>query len=155
MTARGIFPGKTNPNYKTGDCVNGKRTRLYTEWQNMKRRCTNKNRKTWHRYGGRGITFCESWKTFAPFKEWALNNGYEDYLTLDRIDGDGNYEPSNCQWIPLKANSLKRCTVKLNPKIADEIRKKLYACYRELAKEYNCSNATIWCIANNKIWKKE
>ena len=67
----------------------------------MKLRCYNKNNKRYNRYGGRGITVCAEWKdSFLAFYEWALENGYNDSLTLDRINVDGNYSAQNCRWIP-------------------------------------------------------
>ena len=74
------------------------RTRLYRIWKNMRNRCSNENIPNYERYGGRGITVCEEWQRFEPFYEWAMANGYGDDLSIDRIDNDGNYEPSNCQW---------------------------------------------------------
>lgn len=77
--------------------------RIYGCWQDMKNRCYNKNRKKYKIYGGRGIIVCDEWKnSFSNFYEWAKNNGYNDNLTLDRIDSNGNYEPSNCRWATLK-----------------------------------------------------
>ena len=74
-------------------------TRLYNEWRHMKKRCYWKNYNAYNLYGGRGISVCEEWKeSFEAFEKWALNNGYSDDLTLDRIDIDKNYEPCNCRW---------------------------------------------------------
>lgn len=84
------------------------RTRLYRCWQDMKDRCLNKNNKFYHRYGGRGISFCNEWKDFEPFRDWALANGYDDKLTIDRIDNDGNYCPENCKWSTQHEQSLNK-----------------------------------------------
>lgn len=87
-------------------------TRLYGIWQGMKKRCYNKNDKRFYRYGGRGIVVCDEQKNdFIAFQEWALNNGYADNLSIDRIDNDGNYEPSNCKWSTNKeqANNTSEC----------------------------------------------
>lgn len=75
------------------------KTRLYKIWIDMKRRCDDEWRKAYKYYGDRGITYCKEWKTFEPFYEWAMNNGYKDNLTLDRINNDGDYEPDNCRWV--------------------------------------------------------
>lgn len=77
---------------------------LYRRWASMIRRCKSNH----HRYGGRGITVCEEWKTFEPFMEWALKNGFSEELELDRKDNDGNYEPSNCRWVTKKENARNR-----------------------------------------------
>lgn len=75
--------------------------RLYSIWHNMKSRCTNTKMAHFDRYGGRGIKVCDDWQKFEPFYEWAMSHGYSDTLTLDRIDVDGNYEPSNCRWVDM------------------------------------------------------
>lgn len=78
-------------------------TRIYNIWRSMKKRCYIKSSKDYIRYGKRGILICSEWKeSFENFYNWAINNGYNDNLTIDRIDVNGNYEPSNCRWITMK-----------------------------------------------------
>ncbi len=79
-------------------------TRLYRVYYNIKKRCYNhKDENNYNYYGERGITMCDEWRNdFMSFYNWAMNNGYSDNLTIDRIDVDGNYEPSNCRWITMK-----------------------------------------------------
>jgi len=72
--------------------------KIYTAWKNMRGRCNNTLSKDYKYYGLRGIKHCEDWKEYAYFEKWALKNGYKENLTLDRINCDGNYEPSNCRW---------------------------------------------------------
>ena len=75
-------------------------TRIFHEWESMIQRCKNPNNQRYRDYGGRGIKVCDDWMNdFTSFYEWAVNNGYDDTLTLDRKNVDGDYEPSNCRWI--------------------------------------------------------
>lgn len=77
-------------------------TSLYRIWYNMHKRCEDPKRDHYDRYGGLGICVCAEWSDFFTFKLWAITHGYTDDLSIDRIDGDGNYETSNCQWITQK-----------------------------------------------------
>lgn len=81
--------------------------RLYSIWSKMKSRCYDKEMPRYKDYGGRGITICNEWlENFDVFADWAHENGYECGLTIERMDVDGNYEPSNCCWITLKEQAL-------------------------------------------------
>ena len=90
-----VLSAQSKHNYKHGLCY----SRIYAIWRKMRQRCNNPNYSESKYYGGRGIKVCEEWdKSFDAFYDWALKNGYQDDLSIDRIDTNGNYEPSNCKW---------------------------------------------------------
>lgn len=84
--------------------------RLYNIWASIRQRCYYKKSKQYKDYGGRGIKICDEWlNNFVEFELWAKQNGYKENLTIDRINVDGNYEPSNCRWVTMKEqNNNKR-----------------------------------------------
>ena len=84
--------------------------RLYCTWKNMLDRANNPKNHAYKLYGGRGIHVCSEWESFDKFVEWSLSHGYREYLTIDRIDNDGGYEPTNCRWVTHKEQSRNRST---------------------------------------------
>lgn len=87
----------------------GEGTNIYDRWHNMKLRCYDPGQANFNHYGGRGVEVCDEWREdFAAFREWAFANGYSPKLQIDRIDVNGNYEPSNCRWVTNQENSNNR-----------------------------------------------
>lgn len=85
-------------------------TRLYHVWEDIKARCYNPRSQYFHIYGAKGVALCEEWHDYDAFEKWAFANGYNEKAsrgecTLDRIDGNGNYEPMNCRWTTSKEQS--------------------------------------------------
>jgi len=84
------------------------KTKIYHVWSGMLRRCNNPKSKAYKNYGGRGIAVCSEWHDFLVFKKWALSHGYDESLQIDRINNDGNYEPSNCRFVTRSINHQNR-----------------------------------------------
>lgn len=93
--------------------------RLWEIWKHMRERCNSPHHKSYEFYGGRNIKVCDEWEqAFEPFAEWAYANGYDENApfmgcTIDRIDPNGNYEPSNCRWVTMKTQCNNRRNNKL------------------------------------------
>lgn len=84
------------------------KSKLYSIWIGMRFRCRTVDDRKSARYGFRGIRVCSAWDAnFAVFERWALKHGYRDGLTIDRLDNDGNYEPTNCEWVTRAVNSKR------------------------------------------------
>lgn len=148
MGYRGNYKsGKENPLYVEGVRENGKVTKLYNSWRGMKERCNNPNYFFFNHYGGRGISVCRDWNTFKGFRDWARANGYEEGLTIDRINNDGNYNPKNCKWVTKRINSRK-ASRKLTDNQVRKIKKALEKGARlsELGRKYSVTPQSIFAI---------
>lgn len=138
-------------NTKHGDY----KSRLYKIYTSMKYRCSCPTDSGYKNYGGRGIKVCDEWlQDFHNFKEWALNNGYDEnaprgQCTIDRIDVNGNYEPSNCRWI---TNFEQQSNKRNNTHI--EYQGEIYT-KKELARKFNINYATFLYRLNYYGWSVE
>ena len=93
---------------------NQSHTKLYRTWNDMRQRTENPKREDYKNYGARNIHICNEWLDFTAFKNWALENGYQEGLTIERKDVNGDYCPENCCWIPFEKQAQnKRNTVKI------------------------------------------
>lgn len=122
--------------------------RLYRIWIDMRQRCNNPNNKRYHKYGGRGINYCQEWTSWLNFTEWALENGYDDTLTIDRINNNDGYYPNNCRWATQKQQANNRSTSHYIT--IDDVTKTV----SEWAEHFNINKSTIFTrIA--KGWTEE
>lgn len=138
-------------NWKHGICY----TNIYDVWRSMKDRCNNPNNSRYKRYGGRGIRVSEEWNDPKAFYEWATKNGYKKGLVIDRINNDGNYEPSNCRFVDVKTNNRNKSSNKVNERIVNEIRDMYFngnAKQKEIANKYGISSLEVSRIINFVIW---
>ena len=130
---------------------------LYRVWIDMRGRCYNKNIKQYKNYGGRGVAICDEWSNnFKMFYDWAIKNGWERGLQIDRIDNDGNYKPLNCRFITQIENVRNSRVTKLTLEQVQEIRNtKLLIpnlTQKEIAKTYDITPQAVGSILNNRRW---
>ena len=99
----------------THGATKGRKTKkLYSVWASMRERCKNPNNTQFAYYGGKGVYVCSEWdSSYSTFEEWALNSGYQEGLTIDRIDVNGNYCPKNCRWATVTEQANNKTTNRL------------------------------------------
>lgn len=130
-------------------------TKLYTMWRDMRHRCYSKKTDRYENYGGRGIEVCNDWnEKFESFMEWAFNNGYKEGLSIDRIDVNGNYEPSNCRFVTIKEQYRNKTN---NVFVEYEGRK---ICIQELSEITGINAKRIYARyyrgdRGERLWRKE
>jgi hypothetical protein len=137
--------GLRNGTIKACGCLRGGKPKnnnvnkkIYKRWWHMISRCENEKDISYKNYGARGINVCEEWHDFDSFYEWAIKNGYKDYLELDRIDTNGNYTPNNCRFITRLENSRnKRSSLKYE--INGEVKP-----LKVIAEENNIEYKLLW-----------
>lgn len=126
--------GKVN---KTHDMSN---TRLYRIYKHMLCRCYNANDNRYDNYGGRGIKVCDEWQTFEAFAKWANENGYSDDLSIDRIDVNQDYKPSNCRWADVKTQNNNKTSCRY---------------YTINGETHNIAEwASIYDVPYKRVWKR-
>ena len=128
---------------------NIRHTRIYRIWCLMKGRCNSKSSNSYYNYGARGITICKEWEESPiAFYNWAMANGYRDDLSIDRIDNNGNYEPSNCKWSTKQEQNKNQRRTRF---ITYKGQKK---CLADWAKEFGIDKHTL-SYRLNRGWKIE
>lgn len=142
------------------------RTRLYKVFRDMKTRCYNSNSPDYKNYGMKGVKICEEWlQDYLIFEKWAIENGYDEnapkgICTIDRINVNGNYEPSNCRWVSITEQNKNKSyrTTKLDVNILEEIKKYPNMKRKEVAEKLNISETKLKYILKyykttlKKLW---
>lgn len=138
-----------------GHTFSRKPTKEYRSWQSMKARCCNSNHKSYKNYGGRGITVCERWKySFEAFLS-DMGDAPSKTSTIERIDTNGDYEPSNCVWLDACLQYKTKRTTKLNDDLVRYVREQraLGVSVYQLAEELGVNKSTIYSVAKGTRWK--
>ena len=127
----------TKPYKKRKTKYSVQNVRLYHIWYGMLERCRNEKNRFFHRYGGRGIGVCKEWNDYEAFSTWAMNHGYQDGLSIDRINNDGDYKPDNCRWVTAKQQHYN--TSQCRYETIDGVTK----CIAEWAAEYGIRHGLV------------
>jgi hypothetical protein len=129
--------------------------RLRDVYYGIIKRCYSPRCKNYCIYGGRGVRVCDQWRySFSTFEQWARENGWKHGLQIDRVDCDGDYEPSNCRFVTSRENNRNRRNNKLNVESVAEIRRLLAEGFSgcKLARMFSVDRSLIYRIKLNKQW---
>lgn len=158
-----VDPNKLRYRKNCGCIKHGSRVSIYAKshkkithaYQHMMGRCYRNTNKDYYNYGGRGIEVCKEWKgKINVFCKWAIESSWEDGLSLDRIDSNGNYEPNNCRWVDAATQARNTRRNVLTLELAQQLRKDRKTMkYHELVKKYNVSYGTVAAVISYKIWR--
>lgn len=146
--------GCSRGNRKHGGAVDGHVERLYRVWLDMKNRCSNQNSPSYEYYGGRGISVCKEWsESYSSFRDWALANGYKSdarfgECTIDRIDNDIGYCPTNCRWVDLRKQGKNKRNNRLLHIDGEDIT------VSQAAEKYGIEYDTLWARLK-RGWSEE
>ena len=127
--------------------------KLYTKHLSMKKRCNNPNDSKYEYYGGRGISICEEWSGedgFINFYNWAMESGYEEHLSIDRINVDGNYEPSNCKWATKKEQVVNRRKTRIPTAISPDGEVHIIDCLEDFINYNGFDRFTVYKCLNGE-----
>lgn len=130
------------------------KSRLYRIYRHMINRCKNSKVESYYLYGGRGISVCDEWQKFEPFRDWALSNGYKENLSIDRIDNELGYFPGNCKWSTNFEQAQNKRNTVLNFDTVRKIRELRASGVKNkvLAEMFGVTRTTISDVFYNKVW---
>jgi len=132
----------------------GSYSRLYKTWKAMVYRCIKPTDKNYPKYGGKGVKVCQEWLSFIGFRTWAESAGYNDDLTIDRIDSNGDYSPDNCRWADYTIQNRNRSQVVLSEFTVREAKKLRESGkkYKEIAEIFGVKKGTVYAAINGLSW---